>query len=155
MSQKIINISLLISLLSCISYSQTASLKSFNEIFSSLQDGKRVRLVVHYDKCRLTINGKEEKSPDAVGGMDLNSFEYFAKGSVKNERAFVTSSETILISHPRYGYVYNYIKLRVYDDNEVEIIARYLDPKTFEVKMDESFYSVVSTNNNAVLFYLD
>ncbi len=116
-----------------------------------------MRVVIYYENCRLMVNGKEEKSPDAIGGMDFKVFEYFAKGTVRNEKSFVTTSETILISHPGYGYVYNYIKLRIYEDDSIEITARYLDPKTFEIKMDEIFYSSINkgTEDGAVYFYLN
>ena len=86
--------------------------------------------------------------------MKINSYEIFAKGTVKNEKEFLTFSETDLISHPRYGYVNNYIKVRVYDDGNAEIIARYLDPKTLEVKMDETFYtSIYNGEEGGIRFY--
>jgi hypothetical protein len=50
----------------------------------------------------------------------------------------------VLISHPRYGYVLNYVKLRIADDDTVEIIARYLKPGTYEVVMDETFRGALS-----------
>lgn len=138
-------------------FCHSGQIKNFDELMNALKSGKNVKVVIHYANCRLMVEGKEEKSPDVIGGMDLKAFEYFAKGTVRNEKAFIASSETILISHPAYGYVNNYIKLRIYDDNTVEIIARYLDPKTFEVKMDEAFYSTVNNGNGkgAVFFYQD
>lgn len=136
---------------------QSISLNNFTALTNALKVGQSVRVVIDYGKCKLIVNGKEEKAPEAIGGMDLKTFEYFARGSVNNEKSFITSSENVLISHPKHGYVYNYIKVRVYDDNTVEIIARYLDPKTFEVKMDETFYSSINAekNNAAVFFYLN
>ncbi len=115
---------------------------------SILKAGKAVRAVIYSQKCKLLIDEKEEKAPDAIGGMKLKTFEFFAKGSVKNEKAFVTSSETMLISHPRYGFVYNCVKLRIYKDGFAEIVAGYFDPKTFEVKMDEIFYSLINNSPN-------
>ncbi len=86
---------------------QTKQLKSFDELMRSLKAGKEVRAVIHYAKCKLVIDSVETTSPDAVGGMSLSTFEYFARMSVRNPKAFVSSSETVLISHPRYGYVHN------------------------------------------------
>ncbi len=134
---------------------QPVQLKNFKETLNSLKNGNSVRVVVYYKKCKLITGGKEEQPPDAVGGMELKSFEYFAKGSVNNEKSYIASSEIVLISHPRYGMVYNYIKFRFFEDNTVEITARYIDPKTYEVKMDESFYSYIDDMNNdaAVMLY--
>ncbi|NMB81677.1 MAG: hypothetical protein GYA14_07640 [Ignavibacteria bacterium] len=139
-----------------ISLAQENQLKDFNRLLSSIKSGAEVRTIIHYSLAKLVIDGKTEQAPDAIGGMNLNTFEYFAIGSVRNDKAFVSASETVLISHPRYGYVLNYIKLRIYEDNTVEIIARYLDPKTYEIKMDEIFYGEINngSNNGAVYLFL-
>lgn len=134
---------------------QENQLKGFDQLLVSLKSGKSVRAIIHYAMSKLVIDGKEEKAPDAIGGMDFNTFEYFSKGSVRNDKAFISISETVLISHPRYGYVLNYVKLRIYEDDNVEIIARYLDPKSYEVKMDETFYGEINNGNSngAVFLY--
>ena len=123
-------------------------LRTFDAFLRALEAGRTVRAVIHYARCRLVIDGKDEKAPDAVGGMDFRTFEYFAAGSVRNPRGFVSTSETVLISHPRYGYVQNYVKVRVYEDHTVEITARYLDPKTLKIVMDETFYGSIDDGRN-------
>lgn len=87
--------------------------------------------------------------------MSLGTYEYFAPNSVKNPKAFVTSSQTILISHPRQGQVYNYVKIKIFEDNLVEINAKYLNPTTHQVVMDETFYGSISAGDdgNAVCLY--
>lgn len=133
-------------------------LTTFDGFFSALQSGRTVKAVFHYALCRLVVDGKEERAPNAVGGMEFRTFEYFAAGTVKNAKAFVTTSETVLISHPRYGHVQNYVKVRVYEDHAVEIVARYLDPRTFKVVMDETFYGTIDDGRNGggvVLFATD
>ncbi len=119
-----------------------------------MKSGKAVKAVTHYSLAKLVIDGKEEKAPDPIGGMEFRTFEYFAKGTVRNDRAFISVSETVLIYHPRYGYVLNYVKLRIFEDDSLEIIARYLDPKTYEVRMDETFYSEINNGENSGAVYL-
>lgn len=133
---------------------QTNSIIDFKELMATLKNGENVNVVIHYAKTKLIIDGEETEAPDAIGGMHINTFEYFAKGTVRNEKAFLSASETVLINHPFYGYVYNYVKLRIYDDNSVEIIAQYVDPKTYEIKMDEKFLSVIKNNENDSGVYL-
>lgn len=136
-------------------FSQNNKLNSFEELLTELKNGKTVKVVVNYEKTKLVIDGKEEIAPKAIGGFEINSFEYFAKGVVRNEKSFVSISESVLIYHPRYNYVINYVKMRIYDDNSVEITARYLDPKSYEVKMDETFHSEIDNgaNDKAVIFF--
>lgn len=136
---------------------QPTQLKSFTEIFDNMSVGAGIKVVIHYGKCKLITGGKEVIPPEAIGGMELKTFEYFGKGAIRNELAFIATSESVLISHPKYGYVYNYIKIKIFDDDSVEIIARYLDPKSYEIKMDETFYTKVnnSKNEGAAFFYMN
>lgn len=129
----------------------------FASLMAALKDGKEVRAVIHYGRCRLVTDGKESKSPDAIGGMSFTTFEYFAAGSIGNPKAYVTTSETVLISHPSRGYVYNYVKLKVYEDTAVDVVTRYLNPSTFEVVMDEIFYGQMSTSaeNRGAYFFVE
>jgi len=132
-------------------------LKNFEELMTSLKSGKQVRMVVYYNKCKLISDNEEkEKVPDAIGGMNLGVYEYFAKEAVKNKLAFVVASESKLIENPKGdGFVYNYVKIKVYEDNKVKITAQYLDVKSFEQKMDENFFGEINDekNDKAVYFY--
>jgi hypothetical protein len=133
---------------------QTTQITSAPSLFESLKSGEDVNAVIHYAKCKLLIDGEETQSPDAVGGMKLIPYDYFAKMSIRNEKAYVAASETMLISHRSYGYVLNYIKIRIFEDDSVEIIARYLDPNSYDVKMDETFTALVNNGSNGGAVYL-
>ena len=89
-----------------------------------------------------------EKVPDAVGGMDLATFEFFAAGSIGNPEGYFASSHTHLINHPRYGVVMNYVKLSVYENGKVKIRAQYLSPTDYSVKMDETFETKINNGRN-------
>jgi hypothetical protein len=132
-------------------------LKSFPEFLAALTAGRSVRAVVHYARCRLVADGKEETAPEAVGGMALSTFEYFAAGSVRNDRAFLTASEAVLISHPRHGYVLNHVKFKFFENGAVEITARYLNPKDYGILMDETFYGAIGdgADGGAVELFAD
>jgi hypothetical protein len=128
--------------------SQPIQLNNFEELMSALINGNDIRLVIHYSKCKLMVDGKEENGPDIIGGMEIKSFEYFAAKTIGNEKAFLASSETLLIHHSRYGYVFNYVKIRIFENNQTEVFARYLDPVSYEVKMDDVFYSEINNGKN-------
>lgn len=122
----------------------TKPIATFDELLAALKQGQAVRAVIHYGECKLFVDGQEEKSPAAIGGVEIWPWEYFPAKSIGNPRGFLSCSETRLIFHPRRGHVYNYVKLKFYDDGEVEINARYLKPKSFKVTMDETFKGVIS-----------
>lgn len=138
-------------------FSQSRQLFSFEELMKALKSGNSVSMVVHYPKCKLISDNEEkEKVPDAIGGMKLDTWEYFAVKAVKNEKAFVVFSESKIIQNPKGdGFVYNYVKVKVSDDNQVKLTAQYVNTKTFEIQMDENFFSSINDgkNDKAIFFY--
>jgi hypothetical protein len=127
----------------------TVLIKDFETLMSALEVGESLRAVFHYKTMVLTIAGKAEPLvPDAVGGMSLGTWEAFAAGAVGNKERFVTSSENHLIKHPRYGFVLNYVKVSVFESGAVRILAQYLDPRTLEVRMDETFTTRIADGQN-------
>lgn len=130
-------------------------LSDFPALMRALTAGEPVRIVLDYGKMKLLIDGEETPSPKAIGGMEFKAWEHFAKGVVRNERAYVVSSHTVLIEIPRLGYVQNYVRVRVYEDGEVEVTARYLKGADHEIVMDETFKGRISAGddeNGASLF---
>lgn len=120
----------------------------------TVERGDVVRAVIHFARCRLKADGKESAGPNAVGGMELGTFESFAPMLFNNPHGFLAASEARLISHARYGYVLDYVKVRIYDDDRVDVVAQYLDPKTFEVKMDELFACRLGAQGGVELSYV-
>jgi hypothetical protein len=150
---------LLLLFVSNLALSQT-QLKSFDELMTALKAGKNVKAVIYYGKCKLFSEGVEEaESPNAIGGMNFDTYEYFDSSVFKGKRpSFVTTSETILINHRFYGYVNNYVKIKINIDNTVEIIAQYLKNRKFSAKykvvMDETFKGAINDGTNDAGIYL-
>ena len=140
-------------------FSQT-QLKSFEELMTALKAGKNVKAVIHYAKCKLFSDGVEEpESPNAIGGMKFDTCEYFDTSVFKGKRpSFVSTSETVLINHRFYGYVNNYVKIRVNIDSSVEITAQYLKNRKFSSKykvvMDETFKGTINDGSNDAGIFL-
>lgn len=129
-------------------FAQSNQIDSFTKLLELLKNGNEIRAIIDYSKCELIIDSQKVESPKAIGGMNFNTFEFFDVMSVHNPKAFISVSENVLIFHPRYGYVINYAKIRIYSDDNVEILVRYLDPKTYEIKMDETFKTQIDKGNN-------
>jgi hypothetical protein len=134
---------------------KTQKLNSFEGIMDALKEGKVVHAVFYYKDCQLISDNEiEDESVDAVGGMKIDTWEYFAKGSIRNKEAFVVTSTSKLIANPKgKGYVYNYVKLRIYESGKVKITANYLDSVTHEETMTENFFTKVNDGENGAAHF--
>lgn len=130
-------------------------LKDFNSLTTALKSGEQVRAVFKYGACKLVVDSTEDKSPDVTGGLTVQSWEYFPANTVHNPKGFLSFSSTVLITHPKRGCVWNYVKCKVYEDGKVEINARYLNVTSYETVMNETFYGAINngTDNEGVYFY--
>lgn len=153
-------VSLIVLLLCNFSLHAQKQIYSFDELMTTLKAGKPVKTVIYYGKCKLISDGVEEpESPNAIGGMNLDTYEYFDSSIFKNKiPSFLSSSQTVLINQPTYGYVYNYVKIKLRADNTVDITARYLKPRKFSSKfkivMDETFKGKINDGNNDGAIFL-
>ena len=129
---------------------QPRQLNSFDELLKAVKTGSHVKMVFYYAKCELiSDNEMQEKVPDAIGGMSLDVFEYFAQNSVRNKEAFLVASESKLIQNPKGDdYVYNYVKVKLSENGKVKISARYLNAQTMNVQMDENFFGEINDGKN-------
>jgi len=132
-------------------------ISSFDELINVLKKGYTVRVVINYGDCQLISDNKiQQQSPEAIGGMTIETFEFFDKNTLGRNEPFVVSSENKLIANPKgEGYVYNYGKVRVDKHSKVRVTVRYIDPQTYATKMDESFYTEMNNGQNkgAASFY--
>jgi hypothetical protein len=137
-------------LISASLFSNAQQVNSFDDLMTQLRNGKKVNAVFQYAKFKLICDNEEqEKVPDAIGGMDLSTWEYFAPNAVKNKDAFVVFSENKLIKNPKgEGFVYNYVKVKITSDNKVKVTAQYVEAPSMEVKMDENFFGVINDGKN-------
>ena len=78
-------------------HSEPKQLTNFIQIFDALKSGHQVNAVIHYKDCLLVSEGDTATAPDAIGGMDILPYEYFASGVIGKNTAFISTSETVMI----------------------------------------------------------
>jgi len=131
-------------------FAQTIRLTSFDQLMQSLNSGEQVRVVIHYGQCQWApTENKQTPTPKAVTGMVIDTYEYFPSGAIHNKNSFVVFSNSKLIKNPiGKGYVLNYGKVRINDDNTVQITAKYIKPGNFKELMSEVFVGKLNDGNN-------
>ena len=123
---------------------------TYADLLAVLKGGGRVRAVFDYPKCDLA--GKP--GPNALGAMNLDTFEWFGAKVIGNPKAYIGASENHLIGLQS-GFVYDYVRTRIFEDGKVTIDVKYLDPLTFAISVDETFTCKISdgtTEGGATFF---
>ncbi len=123
---------------------------TYADLLAVLKGGGRVRAVFDYPKCDLA--GKP--GPNALGAMNLDTFEWFGAKVIGNPKAYIGASENHLIGLQS-GFVYDYVRTRIFEDGKVTIDVQYLDPLTFAISVDETFTCKISdgtTEGGATFF---
>jgi len=142
---------LLVLLFTCqFGFAQTTRLTSFDQLMQSLNSGEHVRVVIQYGLCQWApTENKLTPTPKAVTGMDVDTYEYFPSGAINNKNSFVVFSNSKLIQNPiGKGYILNYGKVRIYDDNTVQVTAKYINPGNFKELMSEIFVGKLNDGHN-------
>jgi len=136
---------------------QGETLPDFSAVVDALRSGHRIAVVIDYAKCDLFTDGKmQERMPDISGGMTMDAWEYFSAGSVHNPQAFLVFSTSKLIRNPiGKGMVYNYVKVKIRDNDSVTVTAQYLRPGSYKAIMDEEFRGAIcdGKNNGCIHFF--
>lgn len=134
---------------------QNKALDSFESIMSTLKQGNSVNAVFYYKDCQLISDNEiSERQIDAIGGMKITTWEYFAEGAIRNKEAFVVASTSNLIANPiGEGFVYNYVKVKISASNKVRITAKYLDTNTMEEVMTENFFTSINNGKEGAAHF--
>ncbi len=136
-------------------HSEPKQLNNFIQILDALNAGYNVNAVIHFKDCKVIVDSVESKSQDKIKGIELTPYDYYAPGLI-GKRAFISVSQNVMVFlGGGGGYFYNYMKIRIYEDNTVEITNRYLTTDKLEVQMNEMSYGEINngSNDKAIYFF--
>ena len=101
------------------------AIHTYAELVTALEAGERVAAVVHYGQCLLD----HEPGPDVAMGFDFDGFEEYAKAAVGNPVGFVVTTRTRWAQDSEVGHVRSFVRLKVYEDERVELVVEEFDRK--------------------------
>lgn len=96
---------------------------NYSELYGALARGDTVRAVMQFEKC--------SPSMKSIGAMNFTIFNTYTAQVDGKSKEVIATSVNVLYQDNRFGPTYNYVRMRVYDDNTAEIFSQYLDPKSF------------------------
>lgn len=107
------------------------TITTYSDLESTLTQGHTVRFIMDFNKCTPAFN--------SVGGMNFavfNKYQVQINGETKNT---IATSSTILTHHNKFGPVYSFVRLRVFEDNSAEVFSEFLDPKNYSQLSSATF----------------
>lgn len=131
----------------------TKLLSSYTDLVQALAQGDSVRAIMLINKCSITKTAFD--SNEVIAGMNFSTFNKYAIHVGPQQKDGVATSRTILVEASQLGPVYNYVRLRVFEDNTAEILSEYLDPLTYK-KLDAKTANCIVSNGhdqNGLLLY--
>lgn len=108
----------------------TQTLASYSDLLNALSQGNSVRAIMYVNKC--SIVSSTANSKDIIAGMPFTEFNKYAVTIGTQQKNTIATSTNKLIEHSQFGPVYNYVRLRIFEDNSAEIFSEYLDPTTYK-----------------------
>jgi glycogen synthase len=120
-----------------IAYAATHTLlPSYGELSKALIQGDEVRAIITLKHC--TDHAGQAVKNELTGGLN---FTQFNKYLLSDEKRFtIATSTNMLVKTPNYGHVYNYVRLRIFEDNSAELLSEFIDPKNFNILKTASYH---------------
>jgi len=125
---------------------ESEQITNFDDFLSALKQGEEIKIVIDYGVCEMISGNEIKEAPKAIGGLKINAWEFFSKGMMRNEHAFVAFSKTNLINIR--GFVFNYVKFKIKDDDSVKITAQYANTDDYSLEMNENFFTEINDGKN-------
>ena len=82
---------------------------------------------MHIDKCSFGSSGS-----DPIAGMNFTNFNKYPVKVDNEYKNVVATSIVQLVEYSDVGPVYNYVRLRIFENNTAELFSEYLDPTTYK-----------------------
>lgn len=103
-------------------------LSNYDDLLASIGKGNPVRAIMTLNKCTHQSNTMNDNT--VLGGMSFTNFNKYQIKIGSEQKNLISTSTNILVEHDDLA-AYNYVRLRVFDDNTAEIFSEFLDPKTY------------------------
>jgi hypothetical protein len=125
--------SILIALMSQVTYANSSRLlTNYPDLLSAVSQGDTVRAVIYMNKCSIKTNSTDPN--DVIAGMNFTIFNKYQISVGGKQKNMIATSTNMLIEHSVLGTIYNYVRVRVFDDNTAEVYSEYLDPISYTQK---------------------
>lgn len=122
-------------------------LANYDELLHALNNGSKVRGVIHLDKCKLNHGGGLPKTFSF--GFTYDYYNHYNLPIDKHHSVEVISTSQNIFSITRVndlGPVNNYLQIHVLRDNTAHLFGAMLDPKKYDQKITARYTCPISSD---------
>lgn len=143
----------LIFTLSQSTFAASAVVPSYAALEKVLAAGDSVRTIITLSNCTMTAGTKPVVADSIFAGMNFDVFNKYQTQIGTQLKDVIATSVAPLVLNNTLGPVYSYARVRVFDDNSVEVFTDQFDPKTYAVLATATFTCAISNgkDTNGVL----
>ena len=142
-----------------ISFSQLANtntariISNYPQLLKAINQGDSIRAIMFINKCSITHATSD--SNDVIAGMNFTTFNKYQVEKGNQKINTIATSINMLVEDGKLGTVYNYVRLRIFEDNSAEILSEYLDPTTYKQLGSISANCTISNDHdkNGIVLY--
>lgn len=153
-----IDISILVILIAFFVYFLTASIIWLDDVSSSQSKEVDSDSLSYANMLDMLVNGEDFRIQANLRYMNLDQlpagqmlthsdqvafnieyYQNFGRDSIGNPKAIIVTSYSIYLVHPMLGTIYEYGKLRVYEDEMYEIVIDFIKADDFTIIQSERF----------------
>jgi hypothetical protein len=116
---------------------------NFDQIKMSLINGNKLRMVMHYNKMDMVVNGLKQAAPKKINAFELGDFEFLNTtliGSYESS-SIITITNTQLVDDAKLGLVNLIQKTSLYSNESILVQATYLSMDSSKIMRKETFNS--------------
>jgi hypothetical protein len=126
---------------------------SYTALEGVLQAGDTVRTIITLTECTTTSTLKPKATDPIFAGLNFEIFNKYTTQVGGQNKDVIATSVAPLVLNNTLGPVYSYARVRVFDDNTVEVFTEQFDPKTYTSLATATFNCAISNgkDSNGVL----
>lgn len=110
-------------------------LETFESVKKALDSGHKIRFLIDNTKMNINSDGTYIGSYGRIIGFDLNEFRFYDTSTPSVKTPFFISSYHKLIYRNVFNYffVYEFLKVRIYENNSFDFKLHLIDPVTYSL----------------------
>ena len=115
---------------------------SYDEIKKSLINGNKLRMVMHFDKMDLYINGKKYLAPKKISGFEIDQFEFVNTTLIGGKsNSLISILNAHVVDDSEFGLVNTNVKTSLYQNDSILIKMTYMSIDNSKIMREETFNS--------------